>query len=185
MMIFKIQSLILMLKIFNLKNSYSNSDGTEILPYYKLCVSSQTPSAICSFPQICVKIPHLFSINSVCVCVCVCVVGDCGTYCSFTAFEQAYKQLLFCSITLDSTHSTRDEVAGKGHTLKIDPTQYGQMAARGKKNRHNESSVTPSNSAFLPFYGDIVQQPCPPSSLRASLHVSEMERMGMWSVSHV
>lgn len=54
-----------------------------------------------------------------------------------------------------------------------------------KKKWYNESSVTPSNSMFLSFYGDIIQQPCPLSSLSASLHVSEMERMGMWSVSHV
>lgn len=37
-----------------------------------------------------------------------------------------------------------------------------------EKKWHPRSSVTPSNGVFLSFYGDIVRQPCPLSSPRAS-----------------
>lgn len=47
-------------------------------------------------------------------------VGEYGAYASITAYEKVFKRLLCCSITL---HCTRDEETGKGHTLKIDPSQ--------------------------------------------------------------
>lgn len=61
-------------------------------------------------------------------------------------------------------------LADKGHTLKIDPSNYGQTAVQEPKKKKNECP----NGVFLSFYGDVAREPCPLSSLPGS----EMEGAG-------
>lgn len=80
--------------------------------------------------------------------------------------------LLFCSMAFNTIHCTREEVADKGHILP----SMGKLQDKRKKVLwvfcHSFKQYVFS------IYGDIVQQPCPFSSLLASLYVSEMEGMG-------